>query len=102
MGDTKDGSWTSRELGAYLQKEALKSEARSDKLLARDKAEVADAVGVAIYTRMTRLAIYERQIVKCDSRLNGNYFVTLEQLESAFIKLRDELRAVPQTEEKPK
>jgi hypothetical protein len=62
--------------------------AQKDTLVAREKSEVAIALGLAIYARMVRLAHDSNQTVG-EKR---SYYVTLEQLEAAFVSLRDELR----------
>lgn len=53
-----------------------------------DKSEAAIAIGLCIYARMVRLAHDGNQTVG-EKR---NYYVTLEQLEAAFVNMRDELR----------
>lgn len=56
---------------------------------ASDKSEAAIAVGLLIYARMVRLAHDSHQLIGEKS----DYYVTLEQLEWAFVSIRDELRA---------
>jgi hypothetical protein len=61
--------------------------AQKDTLVAKEKASVAVSVGLAIYARMTELAMKSDQVVG----EKQDYYVTLRQLEEAFVKLRDEL-----------
>jgi hypothetical protein len=63
------------------------SGAPSSEAGARLKADVAVGIGLAIYARMTALAHQGNQVVGEKS----DYYVTLEQLESAFVALRDEI-----------
>jgi len=54
------------------------------------ESEIAIAIGLAVYARMARLAHDNNQVIG----ENQLYYVTLEQLERAFITVRDEgLRA---------
>lgn len=61
--------------------------AQKGTITASEKSEAAVAVGLAIYARMVRLAHDSNQTVG-EKR---NYYVTLEQLEAAFISMRDEI-----------
>jgi hypothetical protein len=54
-----------------------------------EKSEVAIALGLAIYARMVRLSQNCGQTVG----EKNEYYVTLRQLEAAFVNMRDELRA---------
>ena len=54
---------------------------------AKEKSQIAAAVGLAIYARMYGLAQINNQLVGEKNDL----YVTLEQLERAFCDLRDEL-----------
>jgi hypothetical protein len=58
----------------------------------RTPRDIAVSVGLAVYARMVRKAHDNNQVVK-DGFLGNNqsYYVTLEQLESAFVDLRDEV-----------
>ena len=58
--------------------------------------EIVIAAGIAVYGRMTRLAMDSNQTVGP----NHEYFVTLAQLEKAFIDLREEISTPPQQEER--
>lgn len=61
---------------------------QKDEIVARDKGEVAVAIGLAVYARMVRLAHDGNQTVG-EKR---DYYVTLAQLEEAFISLRNEVK----------
>jgi hypothetical protein len=75
-----------KERGKVSEFDRLK--AQKEAIIAREKSEVAIAVGLTIYARMVRLAHDSGQVVGEKS----DYYVTLEQLETAFVSLRDELR----------
>jgi hypothetical protein len=69
--------------------EYARLKAQKDQITAREKSEAAIAIGLTIYARMVRLAHDSNQVVGEKSA----YYVTLEQLEAAFISIRDELRS---------
>jgi hypothetical protein len=58
-------------------------------LRARGKKVVAKSVGLAIYARMVRLAQDNNQVVG----EKNDYYVTVEQLEQAFMNLFSEIGA---------
>jgi len=65
--------------------------AQKNAIVAREKAEAGTAIGLAVYARLSGLAHKNNQVVG----EKNNYYVTLQQLEQAFVDLFQEMARQP-------